>query len=83
MAVDGLVCAACGTFGFLVDKVSFFPFVAGLVLGLIMPPRVVEMLDPSGALSLAFVACSKSLSFKKCVTSSTLTGGLNMDNHDD
>jgi hypothetical protein len=83
MAVDGLVCVACGTFGFLVDKVSLFPFVAGVGLGMIMPPRVIAQLDPLGALSRAFVACSKSMSFKKDDTSVKEDGGLNMDVHDD
>lgn len=34
------VCAICGTAGFLADKVLLFPFVAGILLGCAMPPKL-------------------------------------------
>jgi hypothetical protein len=39
---DTVVCGVCAASGFLADKVSFFPFVVGVLLGCAMPSGFFE-----------------------------------------
>ena len=79
MSTDALICLVCGSSGFLVDKISFFPFVLGVVLGPSVPSRVLEKIGVRDLFSNVFGSFSKSVSLKKAKFTPDDCGGLGMD----
>lgn len=58
---DGMVCSVCAATGFLADKVHFFPFVVGVVLGCAMPSVPNFAALASRLLSLCWGATSRGI----------------------
>jgi len=80
MSTNALVCMVCGSSGFLVDKVSFFPFVIGVVIGTCVPSRVLDNTGVRWLFANVFGSFSDSVSLKKAkFTPDDCGRGLGMD----
>jgi hypothetical protein len=79
MSTDALVCLVCGSSGFLVDKISFFPFVLGVVLGTSVPSRVLDNIGVRYLFSNVLGSFSQAVSLKKAKFTPDDCGGLGMD----
>jgi len=56
MSADALVCAVCGSSGFLADKVPLLPFLIGILLGTSLPSRISDRIGFQGLMANAFPA---------------------------
>ena len=78
MASEALVCAVCGSSGFLADKVSFFPFVIGVALGVSFPSRISEKLGFPVMMTKVYSVVSKTASAEQTRMERDDCSGLNM-----
>ena len=79
MSSDALICLVCGSSGFLVDKISFFPFMLGILLGSSVPSRVLDKIGVRDLFSNVFGSFSNSVDLKKAKLTPDDCGGLGID----
>jgi hypothetical protein len=59
MADVASICAVCGGSGFLMDKVSFFPFAAGIALGVAFVSAAPDLFSALRARALVLSKAAK------------------------